>query len=281
MHPMLKLMPFLCKIGFECGKLGAPTDTCMTDADCTGGLKCVIESPSYSQCTDCTPAAFATQCESMSETFLLAAEAKCGISTCKDRCPHHTDADCDKPDSCVVQQDGYYAKCVDCTNSTSFNEQCIYWSEQMRTAAEAKCKLNCTKLPPPSPPGPSPGGHNCAELQCTAPAQCVEQSDHNWAQCVDCTNATTYAQQCKGWSPSIRTAAAAKCGLPCTADSGGACHAPDLPCPKPQSCVTQADGYFSQCIDCTSEQWFDNNCKYWSDQIRNAAEKACNLECPK
>ena len=231
---MLKLMPFLCKIGFECGKLGAPTDTCMTDADCTGGLKCVIESPSYSQCTDCTPAAFATQCESMSETFLLAAEAKCGISTCKDRCPHHTDADCDKPDSCVVQQDGYYAKCVDCTNSTSFNEQCIYWSEQMRTAAEAKCKLNCT-----------------------------------------------YAQQCKGWSPSIRTAAAAKCGLPCTADSGGACHAPDLPCPKPQSCVTQADGYYSQCIDCTSEQWFDNNCKYWSDQIRNAAEKACNLECPK
>ena len=135
---------FACKIGYECAS-GEPDDNCKTSADCPSGLTCVIESQYYSQCVDCTPASFAKQCVYMSETFLPHAEDTCGIEKCGDRCPHHKDTECDDPAVCVVQADGYYAQCIDCTEST-FDANCKDWSQQIRAAAEIKCKLTC----PPS-----------------------------------------------------------------------------------------------------------------------------------
>lgn len=280
MMSLVKMLPFLCKFGFDCGNLGTPLDMCKTDADCSGTLKCAIENKGYSQCIDCTAATFATQCTYMSESFLPHAEETCGIKHCTGRCPGHNDTECDKPESCVVEDDGNYAQCIDCTNATSFNEKCIYWSPNIRSAAETKCSLNCSLAPPSPSPGPGPTGKCHNNTECSAPAQCIEEEDHNWAQCIDCTNETTYAHDCKFWSDNIRAAANAKCGLKCEADAGGYCHGDDLTCPKPQSCVIQADGNYAECIDCTDEKSFDAACKFWSDQIRAAAEKQCGFKCP-
>jgi len=268
----------LCKIGSKCGR--AKTDGCKTSADCPGSLSCVIESANYSQCVDCTAASFATQCSYMSETFLPKAEAVCGIDRCPGRCPHHNDTECDVG-VCVVEADHNWAQCIDCTNATAYQEQCIYWSADIRTAADARCGLNCTTSPPSPSPTPGPPAGRCHNnTECKAPSQCVEQADHNWAQCIDCTNATNYNASCKFWSPDMRVAAAATCGMTCMASSGGECHAHDLLCPTPQTCVTEADTYYSQCIDCTNQTWFNANCQFWSDKIRSAAEAQCGFTCP-
>jgi hypothetical protein len=45
-------------------------------------------------------------------------------------------------------------------------------------------------------------------------------------------------------------------------------------------CVTQADGYYSQCIDCAQAS-FGTQCQYWSAAILIAAEATCGIPtCP-
>jgi hypothetical protein len=41
-------------------------------------------------------------------------------------------------------------------------------------------------------------------------------------------------------------------------------------------CVTQADGYYAQCVKCDSDD-FNNACGYWTDAFKEAALKACNI----
>jgi hypothetical protein len=72
---------------------------------------------------------------------VIAAEAKCQLD-CTGRCPHHTDAECPADQTCVVQEDGYFDECVDC-NPVPYQEECIYLSDEMRTAADEACGLTC------------------------------------------------------------------------------------------------------------------------------------------
>jgi len=140
--------PFECKIGAGCASAQEfeeePSAMCSTSDDCDAGKTCVVESPYYASCVDCTEAVFATQCSYMSETFLPKAEKACGIEHCAGRCPQHTDAECDGSKVCVVQADNNYAQCISC-NTTTFDSECKFWSATIRTAAEAKCGVTCPK----------------------------------------------------------------------------------------------------------------------------------------
>lgn len=272
---LVRALPFLCKIGFDC-VLEKPAAMCKTSADCGAGLTCVVENQYYAQCVSCDATSFAKQCSYMSETFLPKAEDACKINHCGDRCPHHKDTECDGPKNCVIQKDNTYAQCVDCTNKTSFQAACSYWSDEIRVAAEMKCGINCTG----APPSPTPSGQCHNDTDCSKPKVCVEEADKSYAQCIDCSNKTWYAEQCVYWSPNIRMAASTRCGMTCNATSGGACHGTDLTCLKPQTCVEEDDKYYAQCVDCTNKTWFDTQCKYWSNKILDAAEKKCGIACP-
>lgn len=78
-----------------------PYDSCQTDDDCAGTQVCVVESPSYTQCVECST--FESHCQYWSEAFLAAALLKCAIAHCGDRCPNHVDTDCDENKTCVIQ----------------------------------------------------------------------------------------------------------------------------------------------------------------------------------
>jgi hypothetical protein len=56
---------------------------------------------------------------------------------------------------------------------------------------------------------------------------------------------------------------------------GGAC---DPACTTERTCVTQADGYWSQCIDCSAKV-FQKECGYWGKALLEAAEETCNAKC--
>jgi hypothetical protein len=53
-----------------------------------------------------------------------------------------SNTDCSSGDTCVIQDDGYYAQCVDCSE-TEFNNSCTYWGDDLRTAAEMECSRAC------------------------------------------------------------------------------------------------------------------------------------------
>ncbi len=57
-----------------------------------------------------------------------------------------------------------------------------------------------------------------------------------------------------------------------------ALHPLSQECPKGESCAVVAGGYYDQCVDCTPSE-FSYDCKFWSDEIRDAAEKICNETC--
>jgi hypothetical protein len=101
-------------------------------------------------CVDCSSQqAFDAKCAFMADDWVIAAQDKCGLS-CTGRCPTHSDSDCNGGGGgdnstdlvCVVQTDGYFDQCVDCTPD-SFEEECKYWSTEIRSAAEIKCGLTC------------------------------------------------------------------------------------------------------------------------------------------
>ena len=115
---------------------------CATDADCPDDLKCVVQADGYyAQCVDCEEPTFDTQCAYWSEPILLAAEDACLLS-CPTRCPTHSDDECDGALECVVQADGNWDLCVDCTQD-AFYKACGAWSDAIKTAAEEKCGLAC------------------------------------------------------------------------------------------------------------------------------------------
>ena len=115
---------------------------CTTDTDCPDDLKCVVQADGYyAQCVDCEEPTFDTQCAYWSEPILLAAEDACLLS-CPTRCPTHSDDECDGALECVVQADGNWDLCVDCTQD-AFYKACGAWSDAIKTAAEEKCGLAC------------------------------------------------------------------------------------------------------------------------------------------
>lgn len=44
-------------------------------------------------------------------------------------------------------------------------------------------------------------------------------------------------------------------------------------------CVPKADGTWSQCVDCTKEN-FERDCVKWDDGLRYAAVRTCSMTCP-
>jgi len=51
-------------------------------------------------------------------------------------------------------------------------------------------------------------------------------------------------------------------------------------CAGTRKCVTQDDGYWAQCIDCTSKV-FQKECINWGAHLKDAAEGFCNAKCAK
>jgi hypothetical protein len=112
----------------------------------------------------------------------------------------------------------------------------------------------------------------------------VIQDDENYAQCVDCSE-EAFNNSCAYWTEDLRTAAEKKCDRTCQppqpTQSVLDCNT-DADCENNingPTCVIQDDGYYAQCVDC-SETEFNNNCTYWGDDLRTAAEKKCDRTCP-
>ena len=123
----------------------------------------------------CTQATFDQECYYNSPDWVIAAESICGLN-CTGRCPGGSDSECPDPTICVVQADGssgelpargsscrpphspllatsltlcislfftgYFDECVDCDPDV-FAQTCIYMSDAIRSASEAKCGETC------------------------------------------------------------------------------------------------------------------------------------------
>ena len=103
---------------------------------------CVIQEDGYyATCVSCAEDSFENECKYWSEGIIIAAEDKCELS-CASRCAQHTDAECGDGLVCVVQSDGNWDQCTNCTEA-SFEKECVYWSAEIKAAAEDKCGLEC------------------------------------------------------------------------------------------------------------------------------------------
>jgi len=49
-------------------------------------------------------------------------------------------------------------------------------------------------------------------------------------------------------------------------------------CASGATCITQADGFWSQCLDCSKTSFFEE-CSYWDKPFRAAAEGVCEVAC--
>jgi len=69
-----------------------------------------------------------------------------------------------------------------------------------------------------------------------------------------------------------------QCAAPSPSPSPTPSGSCDPACTKDRTCVTQADGYWSQCIDC-STRVFQKECGNWGKALLKAAEKTCDAKC--
>ena len=103
-----------------------------------------MKTASGDQCISCADqATFDAWCEqsASADDFVVAAQDACGLE-CTSRCPTHSDKDCVSPAVCVVQADGMFDQCVNC-DPVAFEAACPYYSDDIRSAAEAKCAEAC------------------------------------------------------------------------------------------------------------------------------------------
>jgi hypothetical protein len=246
---------------------------------CEGAQVCVTQADGFwSQCVDCSKASFFDQCGYWSAEFLTAAETKCGLS-CADKpnttshCVTDKKPGCPSGRVCVTQEDGYWSQCVDC-GKRAFQSECSTWGKELRKAAEEVCGASCKAELELSKGRCKP---KCAEAE-----TCVTQEDGYYSQCVDCEQ---FFEQCPYWEGQFLEAAEKACKLDCSAKPNTTTAAPapcitdDKPgCPTHRTCVTQEDGYYSQCVDCRSRT-FHKECVYWGAELLKAAEAACELRC--
>jgi len=114
-------------------------DTCVKTASGDQCISCADQATFDAWCTQSAPA----------DDFVIAAQDACGLA-CTSRCPTHSDADCVSPAVCVVQDDGYFDQCVDCTPA-AFEASCAFLSDQILPAAEAKCGEACNETAATAP----------------------------------------------------------------------------------------------------------------------------------
>ena len=125
----------------------APVAECAVDDDCEGETNdCVVQADGlWAQCIDCgmNQTDFSSECVNWSKDIQDAAEARCEMS-CAPPAQCATDDDCDGDLECAVQENGLWAQCVPCDEET-FTSECVYWSDDIIVAAEAKCEQTCNK----------------------------------------------------------------------------------------------------------------------------------------
>jgi len=216
---------------------------------------CYYENQYYSQC--CPPGGCNAAVEAKAEPKVQIKPKPVSQGGCT------TDADCGTGLSCVIQADGYYSQCVDCSEP-SFDEQCGYWSTQILEAAFKECGIS-------SCPGKCPGG---TDAECPTGETCVQQDDDGSYN--DCINCADFASECTFWGPSFLSAALAACNVESCA---GACpNGLDSECPTGEVCVQQDDdGAYSNCIDCAD---FATDCDGWTTSFLRSAEAKCEMQCP-
>jgi hypothetical protein len=237
------------------------------DDCCPDGFQCSYSSAYYSQCLEKSKETKggATKAPLFNFARAKAQQSVKGYGNPTDT-PCKIDADCTiGGDPHCVKESDYYSACVDCT-PTSFASSCTYMSGSFLAAAEATCDLGCD--------GRCPTGSDdeCAD-NANNETTCVATYDVD--ACVDCSSQAAFDEKCTYMSDDWVIAAQKKCGLDCTQ------RCPthdDADCSNGTVCVVQPDGYFDQCVDCAEES-FEKECKYWSDEIRSAAELKCGLEC--
>jgi hypothetical protein len=182
-------------------KLLNDTEPCSNSTDCESYEICVYVSPYWSQCVDCSN--FKYSCPYYDNATLAAAGAACEMN-----CPAFP---CDSTnlcygdDECVEKTDGTWSQCVDCVNP-QFQQDCVYYDTSLRTAAVETCDLNCLNTLCTT---------DDSGMPCVDDYTCVEQSDGNWAQCVDCNDPDTFETDCYSWSEEFKASAEAACGLTC------------------------------------------------------------------
>ena len=105
---------------------------------------------------------------------------------------------------------------------------------------------------------------------------CVTVAIAHWLA-ITHTCAQAFATQCTYYSTQFLVKAMEvckidRCGTRCP-------HHLDDDCDVGLHCAVQADGYWSQCVDCNATT-YKASCKYWSPKIRAAADKVCHEQCP-
>ena len=236
------------------------------DDCCPAGFTCEYDSQYYSQCKESTST---KKTITKKRTFnFLKAKAKQafkgtkGRIHAKDDVTCKTDSDCtDGTDPHCVVESEFYSACVDCDPS-SFSTQCQFMSASFLNASEKTCSQTCE--------GRCPGG---SDSECPSDESCIYADGAD--ACVDCSSQSAFDEKCQYMSDDWIISAQDKCGLDCTTRCPT--HS-DSDCADGLICVVQSDGYFDQCIDCTKDS-FEEECKFWSDDIRSAAEEACGLTC--
>jgi len=230
----------------------------------------------------------------------------------------NSDSDCTSgSETTCAYVDGTTSQCVDCTPSSYFSS-CDYWSDDIKSAANTACGLDCQK-PPSAAPTPAPtnvptfcevetGVECCSDSDCSGGESCSTTSIYS-SQCIDCTSAQFQAD-CPYWEdyPATLAAAEATCGLVCglsptpdptvsfrptaASPSPTVTFTPTITCAvgdQSFDCCSDSDcsgsktcvrtnGYASQCIDCSNNAFF-TSCDYWGDDVKSAAEGACGKVC--
>mmetsp|Transcript_150474 Transcript_150474/g.419259 ORF Transcript_150474/g.419259 Transcript_150474/m.419259 type:complete len:263 (+) Transcript_150474:128-916(+) len=119
--------------------------------------------------------------------------------------------------------------------------------------------------------------------ECPTPLSCVAKPDGTWSQCVDCTTSLGFEKDCREMNAEMREAAKAKCDRTCPfttprpTTSGCNDTIPGKQCSAGLTCVTTADGSWSQCLDC-SRRFYDD-CQKLEDNLRLAAVLTCKRTC--
>ncbi|CAE8675696.1 unnamed protein product [Polarella glacialis] len=106
---------------------------------------------------------------------------------------------CVHPDRCL--SDGTWAQCVP-TSASSFEKQCVKWTDRFRYTAIRLMKLNC------------PNTKCYSNEWCLDGMVCAAQSDGGWAQCISC-GAKYFQTSCYSWSTPFKIAAGKVCARKC------------------------------------------------------------------
>jgi len=115
------------------------------DRACDGDRSCVVQADGHwAQCINCDLKVFQEECSFWGDQLRDASEKFCHLkcapasSKASSKCKN----DCTGDRSCVVQRDGHWAQCIDCTPKV-FQKECTYWGDQLKRAAEKFCDLTC------------------------------------------------------------------------------------------------------------------------------------------